>query len=68
VIVVLAHHMKPLVIPPLLEGPLLLVLTFTLCCAGYEAIRRTRRLHPLFGLKSAGDSGRQAHGAAEISL
>lgn len=51
VIVVAAHHLKPLSIPPLLEGPLLVAITFAACFAGYEAIRRVRWLRPLFGLK-----------------
>ncbi|MCW4455151.1 acyltransferase family protein [Flavobacterium sp. MXW15] len=50
-IVVVAHHLKPLAIPPLLEGPLLVLLTFGLCFALYEAIRRIPVLRPLFGLK-----------------
>ncbi len=51
VIVVVAHHLKPLAIPPLVEGPLLVAITFAACFAGYEAIRRARWLRPLFGLK-----------------
>ncbi|WP_202841902.1 acyltransferase family protein [Luteimonas saliphila] len=51
VIVLLAYHARPLDLPPLLEGPLLVVLTFGLCFAGYEAIRRIPPLRPLFGLK-----------------
>ena len=50
VIVTLAHEFKPLALPPLLEGPLLVVATFALCFAGYEAIRRVALLRPLFGL------------------
>jgi len=51
VTVVLAHNLKPFDLPPPLEGPLLAVLTFGLCFAGYEAIRRIPPLRPLFGLK-----------------
>lgn len=51
VIVVLAHNAKPLNLPPLLEGPLLVLLTFALCFTGYEAIRRVPLLRPLFGLR-----------------
>ena len=51
VIVVAAHNLKPLAIPPLLEGPLLIVLTFVACFGGYEIIRRAGWLRPLFGLK-----------------
>ena len=53
VIVVLAHNAKPLALPALLEGPLLVLLTFAVCFAGYELIRRVRVLRPLFGLKPA---------------
>ncbi|HRO28177.1 MAG TPA: acyltransferase family protein [Luteimonas sp.] len=49
--VVLAYNFKPFDLPPLLEGPLLVLLTFGLCFAGYELIRRIPPLRPLFGLK-----------------
>lgn len=51
VIVALAHMAKPLALPPLLEGPLLVVLTFAACFGGYELIRRVPVLRPLFGLR-----------------
>ena len=51
VIVALAHAAKPLALPPLLEGPLLVVLTFAACFGGYELIRRLPVLRPLFGLR-----------------
>ena len=51
VIVALAHNAKSLALPPLLEGPLLVLLTFIVCFGGYEVIRRVRVLRPLFGLK-----------------
>ena len=54
VIVVLAHNASPLALPPLLEGPLLVLLTFAACFGGYEVIRRIAWLRPLFGLKPAG--------------
>ncbi len=50
VIVVLAWNLRPAALPPALEGPLLVVATFALCLAGYEAIRRIGWLRPLFGL------------------
>jgi hypothetical protein len=50
VIVVAAHALKPVRLPPLLEGTLLAVGTLTLCFLAYEAIRRLRWLRPLFGL------------------
>ena len=53
VIVALAHNLKPLQIPPAIEGPLLVVATYTLCLLGHEAIRRIGWLRPLFGLKRA---------------
>lgn len=51
VIVALAHSAKPLGLPPLLEGPLLVLLTFAACFGGYELIRRIDWLQPCFGLK-----------------
>ena len=53
VIVVVAHNLQPLRIPPLIEGPMLVVVTFACCFAGYEAVRRVGWLRPLFGLKPA---------------
>ena len=50
-IVVLAHASKPLDLPVLLEGPLLVALTFAACFGGYEIVRRIPPLRPLFGLK-----------------
>lgn len=52
IIVTLAHNAKPLALPPLLEGPLLVLLTFAACFGGYGLIRRVRVLRPLFGLKA----------------
>ncbi|HEY5852362.1 MAG TPA: acyltransferase family protein [Lysobacter sp.] len=51
VIVVAAYWLKPLDIAPLVEGPLLVVLTFAVCFGGYEIVRRVGVLRPLFGLK-----------------
>ncbi|SDQ65150.1 Acyltransferase family protein [Pseudoxanthomonas sp. CF385] len=51
VTVVVAHHLKPLAIPPLAEGLLLVFVTFAACFAGYEVVRRIAWLRPLFGLK-----------------
>ncbi|MGI4844493.1 MAG: acyltransferase family protein [Janthinobacterium lividum] len=50
VIVVLAHAMQPLRIPPGLEAILLIVLTLTLSFGAFELIRRVSLLRPLFGL------------------
>ena len=51
VIVALAHGAKPLALPPLLEGPLLVLATFAACFGLYEFIRRIPVLRPLFGLR-----------------
>jgi len=51
IIIALAHNARPLGLAPLLEGPLLVVLTFALSLAGYELVRRVPPLRPLFGLK-----------------
>lgn len=51
IIVVLAHHAKPLGLRPMIEGPLLVAATFALCFLGYEIVRRMAWLRPLFGLK-----------------
>jgi peptidoglycan/LPS O-acetylase OafA/YrhL len=51
-IVSMAHLMKPAKLPAPMEGLILIVLTFTLCFAGYELIRRIAVLRPLFGLKT----------------
>lgn len=50
-IVAFAHWAKPLGLPPAIEGPLLVLATFSASFAGYEMIRRIRWLHPMFGLK-----------------
>jgi surface polysaccharide O-acyltransferase-like enzyme len=60
VIVVLAHEFKPVALPPLAEGPLLVVLTIALCFGAYEVIRRVPALRPLFGLKREACSTRPA--------
>ncbi len=50
VTVTLAYTLQPAALPPLLEGPLLVLATFALCFAAYELIRRVGWLRPLFGL------------------
>ncbi|MBB5865852.1 hypothetical protein [Xanthomonas sp. 3058] len=50
IIVVLAHSLKPLALPQLVESATLIVATAVLCLAGYEVIRRRRWRRPLFGL------------------
>ncbi len=49
-IVVLASAMKPLALPPVTEGLVLVVLTFTLSFGIFEAVRRVAFLRPLFGI------------------
>ncbi|WP_367344617.1 acyltransferase family protein [Stenotrophomonas bentonitica] len=51
IIVVAAHNLKPLGFAPLVEGPLLVVMTFALAFFLYEVIRRMTWVRPLFGLK-----------------
>lgn len=51
VVVVAAHNLKPVGLTPMLEGPLLVTLTFAACFLGYEGIRRAGWMRPLFGLK-----------------
>ncbi|MFT4247439.1 MAG: acyltransferase family protein [Pseudomonas sp.] len=53
VIVVLAHELKPLAIPPFAEGILLILVTYAFCLGTYEVIRRIAWLRPLFGLRPA---------------
>jgi glucans biosynthesis protein C len=50
IIVVVAHSLKPVNLPPGVEGPLLILVTAAACLAGYEVIRRSAILRPLFGL------------------
>jgi acyltransferase-like protein len=50
IIVVVAHSLKPANLMPAVEGPLLILVTAATCLAGYEVIRRSAILRPLFGL------------------
>jgi hypothetical protein len=50
VIVVCAHSLKPAHLNPGVEGPLLVLVTAALSFLGYELIRRSGWLRPLFGL------------------
>ena len=65
VIVVLAHEAQPLGLHPAVEGPLLVLATFTACFAGYEVIRRITWLRPLFGLKAR--EPRATHQASQLA-
>ncbi|MFZ6769535.1 acyltransferase family protein [Undibacterium sp. Di26W] len=49
-IVIMAHSLKPLALPALSEGILLIALTALSCFLSYEIIRRVFFLRPLFGL------------------
>lgn len=51
VIIVASQWLLPLHWPPLVEGPALVVITFTLSYAGYALIRQIGVLRPWFGLK-----------------
>lgn len=51
VIVLAAYNLRPFGIPALPEGLLLVALTFAVCFACYELVRRIGWLRPLFGLK-----------------
>ncbi len=64
IIIVLAWHLRPLGLRPLLEGPLLVGLTFALAFAGYEVIRRVPLLRPVFGLRYDASGQHTAPGAA----
>jgi hypothetical protein len=50
VIVIAAHTLKPVGLPPATEAVLLALVTAATCLLGYEAIRRAGVLRPLFGL------------------
>jgi glucans biosynthesis protein C len=50
-IVVIAVQLRPLGLRPLLEGPLLVILSFAGCWLGVALIRRSNLLRPLFGLR-----------------
>jgi peptidoglycan/LPS O-acetylase OafA/YrhL len=50
VIVLVAHALKPVALPPLAEGLLLVAVTALACVASFELVRRVAWLRPLFGL------------------
>jgi glucans biosynthesis protein C len=50
VIIVSSQLLAPLNWPPSLEGPILIVLTFSLSGLGYLLVRRFSLLHPWFGI------------------
>ena len=52
-IVLLSQALLPLQWPPAAEGPVLVLATFALSLAGFEAVRRVPLLRPCFGLAPA---------------
>lgn len=52
-IVSIAHLIKPAGVAPLLEGPILIVLTLSISFAVVEIVRRCRPLQPFFGIAPA---------------
>jgi hypothetical protein len=50
VIIVFAHALKDVGLDPATEGALLVLVTGALCFLGYEIVRRSGVLRPLFGL------------------
>ncbi len=51
VIILLAKALQPGRLPVAVEGPLLVALTFALCLAGFELVRRLAWLRPFMGLR-----------------
>ncbi|MBJ7312667.1 acyltransferase family protein [Rugamonas sp. CCM 8940] len=62
-IVSMAHGLKPVRLPPMLEGLILVLLTLTISFAVVEVVRRVALLRPLFGLPLRADHGRTPAGA-----
>ncbi len=50
-IIMIAWHLRPLGLVPMVEGPVLVLGTFACCFAVFEVVRRIALLRPLFGLK-----------------
>jgi surface polysaccharide O-acyltransferase-like enzyme len=53
IILVMSQVLLPFGLRPAIEGPILIICTFTLSYAGYELVRRIGFLRPWFGLKSS---------------
>jgi hypothetical protein len=63
VIIVGSQLLLPMRLPPAVEAPILILLTFVLSYAGYELVRRIKFLRPWLGLKAVNDEvRRQLHG------
>lgn len=58
--IIMAHAFKPALMPPLLEGVILVLLTLILSLAGFEAVHRVAWLRPLFGLARLDQAGAAA--------
>ena len=56
IIIVMSQVLLPFGLRPAIEGPILIICTFTLSYAGYELIRRIGFLRPWFGLKASQQS------------
>lgn len=65
-IVVMAHALKPAQFHPAMEALILLVLTLTLSFAGFEIVRRSALLRPLFGLRAEAGAVLRTEHAAHI--
>ena len=52
-IIVCSQWLKPVALTPMIEGPLLVAITFATCFASFEIVRRVRWLRPLFGLRAS---------------
>jgi glucan biosynthesis protein C len=59
-IVAMAHALKPVRLPPLLEGLVLVLLTLAISFAVVELVRRVALLRPLFGLALRADAAAAA--------
>ena len=57
VIILLAISLAPLALTPAIEAPLLIGATLVIALLGFELIRRSTWLRPLFGLARSGDLG-----------
>ncbi len=67
VILVCAHALKPARLNPLVEGPLLILVTASACFLSYEVIRRVSLLRPLFGLARTAVAARTHHKPAILA-
>jgi hypothetical protein len=63
IIVVVEYWLKPLGLPALDEGLILILVTAAGCLATYEIVRRVACLRPLFGLRAA-EGRKQGQGSA----